>query len=885
MNKRLMGMVVLGVSWICSFGFGANERLRITAEQPDFSDAVVEGSNLSISEEYLLQRSDDLMSGHWQNVWSPVSSVTNAHWRVAPDRAMSFYRLVPNMVPAKNHPWSAETINDDWFYLASDTETLPTLGDAAYSPITLPHTWNANDTLVVGNYRRASSWYRKNLEVTPEMLDQRVYLRFGAAGQRAKVFVNGLGQSVLYHNGGYSAFVCELTGRLSEGSNRIDVWVDNTRVPGIIPQSGDFNFYGGLYRSVQLIVAPEISISRNYRGGPGVRVWSEAVSEDSSDLQVRVRLDNGSTVSAALTVAARLLDSAGRVVSSGTNAVTIAGNAGQSVDVDMPDVEQPGLWSPEHPELYTLVVTLLQDGLILDSSSVKHGFRWFEFTARKGFFLNGRSYKLHGANRHQDKRGVGNALDLQQHYEDLMHMKEAGCNWVRLAHYQQDDYVLQLCDELGLLVWEEIPYVNEGDVASIQPAMESMMREMIEQHFNHPSVVVWGIGNEVMSLQTPTEDYDAITGLVSDMDALVHAEDPIRKSAFVSGDLNLSSRQGIVTLVDVFGYNLYRGWYANEYTSLTTRLNELHAMKPDTPLVLTEFGAGSDLTIHSDLPVMQDFSIEYQNDFLESHLQQLKAPALNWLCGSTWWAFYDFGSSYRGDSIPRVNQKGVMTFDRRETKDAFYLMKSYWSDEPVVHIESETWSNRAGLAEKSVRIFSNMDMVELFLNGVSQGVQSSGFIWPVELVAGDNALEAIGTTGLIEKRHAVTVEYTPTYLASATAEESGNLAGNAVDGDPSTRWAAQGDQSLTIDLLETRSVSGLEISFYNGSSRNYYLEILGSSDGSNWTSLFDGASSGVNIETFSFGVPRSLRYIRIDGAGSSVSDWNSYYETTPLLAP
>ncbi|MBN2163273.1 MAG: carbohydrate-binding protein [Pontiellaceae bacterium] len=771
-----------------------------------------------------------------------------------------------------------------WLYLERDTETLPTDSDDAYESISLPHTWNARDTLSVAAYRRGASWYRKNIVVSPDMLEQRVYLRFGAAGQRAKVFLNGNSQSLIYHKGGYSAFVCELTDQLTAGTNRVDVWVDNRDIPSMIPQSGDFNFYGGLYRDVDLIVAPEVSIARNCYGGPGVRVWSESISTMSSDLNVRVQVDNGDSGAAGVTVEARLLDASGTQVSSGSANATISAGASVPVTLNMSAVSNPDLWSPEDPTLYTLEVKLLQNGTAIDSITVQHGFRWFEFTADSGFYLNGQPYKLRGANRHQDFYRSGNAVNQQQHYEDLLLMKEAGCNWVRLAHYQQSDEVLRLCDELGLLVWEEIPYVNEGDVIAIKPAMLSMMREMIEQHFNHPSILVWAIGNEVL-MSDRGDGYSTIYNLVSDVNALIHAQDPIRKSAFVSGDINQSSDLHIVELVDVFGYNLYRGWYAHAFSSLTARLNELHGMDPGTPLVLTEFGAGSDLNIHSESPVALDFSIEYQNDFMESHLQQIEQPALNWLCGATWWAFADFGSSYRGDSIPHVNQKGVVTFDRQK-KDAFYLMKSYWNDEPMVYIESKDWTERFGAAQKTFRIFSNMDSVELFHDGISLGIQYSGYVWTVPLNDGLNTVLATGRSGSIQRSHAISVDFAapPECTATATAEDGVYVAGNTVDGDPLTSWAAEGNQVLTLDLQQEMPVSGIEINFYNGASRSYDLAILGSANGSSWTALFDGSSSGFSdIETFTFSSIPSIRYLRINALGNSVNDWNSYYETSVLV--
>jgi beta-galactosidase len=782
-----------------------------------------------------------------------------------------------------------EQINDNWLYLERDTDQLPMDDDSAYQSITLPHTWNALDTLETKDYRQAASWYRKNLNITADQLMQRLYLRFGAAGQQAKVVLNG--EEFAQHVGGYSAFTCELTGNLKAGLNRVDVWVSNKIERHIAPQSGDFNFYGGLYRSVQLITAPAVSISRKNLGGPGFRVWSEAVSDRSSDLNITVLIDHGSVETKDITVSATLLDPSGRVVSEGTAAAELNPGTALPVCVAMPSVADPRLWSPEDPALYRVEIQLIQNGSVVDSASVNHGFRWFEFTTDRGFFLNGKPYKLRGANRHQDYYKEGNALAPHRHLDDLKLMKEAGINWLRLAHYQQDDFVLQLCDQMGMLVWEEIPYVNKGKGADFENTLQSMMKDMIEQHFNHPSIILWGMGNETWMNDRgdgKSQNYD----LIRRLNDLAHREDPVRKTVFVIGDRDYAAELKATTIPDVFGYNLYRGWYGSTgYESLTDRLNELRSLDPDTPLILSEFGAGSDLAAHTETPRQQDFSIEYQNDFMESHLNQIEK--IDWLCGVNWWAFCDFGAAHRGDTIPHVNQKGVVTFDRQK-KDAFYLLKSRWSSEPVIYLESPFWTERSGSPTKEYRVFSNLNEVELFHNGRSLGKQADGFCWNVTLAAGENKLLAKGRSGSVQHEHGFRVQFGKEknpYHVRATAEEAGNPAIHLMDGNLKTRWAAEGEQTIFIDLKQIRLVNGVKIKFYKGESRTYKLEMTGSAggergfkSGTEWVSLFAGESTpGAEPQTFLFEKQQEIRYLQIKAKGSSDNRWNSYCEIIPII--
>ena len=593
------------------------------------------------------------------------------------------------VVPVKHQVWpGTESFDADWLFLPADKaipapQPAPNPVAAAPSPapvteapesawekISLPHTWNAADTEATTDYRLGVSWYRKHLPVSAGFLarDQRHYIRFGAANQQAQVYVNG--QLAAEHAGGYSAFTVEVTQMLVEGDNIIEVKVDNRAVKDLCPTSdGLFNLYGGLYRSATFEHSPRICFSRVVHGGPGARVWSEKATDAMADLNCEVFVDDASADDSreGYTVRAELTDGSGKSVAAQVapaKAITRISFAG---------ISKPMLWSPENPALYTVTLRLLKQDKEVDRVTLRHGFRSFRFTADEGFFLNGKPYKLHGVNRHQDCAGRGNALLPEHHARDIRLMKDLGVNWLRLAHYQQDDYVLQLCDELGLLVWEEIPFIRGG---SLLPGFANntrgMLTEMIHQHFNHPSIILWGMGNEIGYKKGPDGRATYFT-LISGLNDLIHRLDPVRKSVIVNGDANNATDQKIMGIPDVIGYNLYQGWYGGTTDKLTARLEDLHAKNPDKPMILSEFGAGAALGKFTDKPKIFDQSEDYQVYFLREYLRQLDAN--KWLCGWNWWNFADF--AWARSSNPKLfNNKGLVTYDRTP-KESYHVLREH----------------------------------------------------------------------------------------------------------------------------------------------------------------------------------------------------------------
>lgn len=648
-----------------------------------------------------------------------------------------------------------QPLNDGWAFALIDADEPPAADDGAWEPVALPHTWNALDTLQRVDYRRAAAWYRRTLDVRPADLADRLYLRFLAAGQAVRVRVNGV--AVGDHAGGYAAFTFEVTPHLHVGTNMIEVWVSNRQTSVLPPLDIDHNQYGGLYRGVDLLRAPVISLARTAEGGPGVYAVSQGVTKDRAPLRVHAALDNGATAEASRQLVVHLLDDAGRAVAFAATRVTLPPGR-TDVTLDLPEVVAPRLWSPATPHLYTLRVELWDERNLADVATVPHGFRFFEFTPDRGFFLNGERLEIRGVNRHQDVYRRGNAVAPEDHLRDFLLIKELGANAVRLAHYQQDDVVLALCDRLGLLVWEEIPLVNAiNETPEFLANTQTMLREMIAQHRAHPSIMIWGLQNEFI-LKQPFL-YPEKRALLQRLNAIAKEMDPTRITATACHGVKEYAENQLTDLADIVGYNMYYGWYNDTFAGLIGALESFRRLDPRTPLLISEFGADSDLRIQRHAPERQDYSEQWQCDMITSYLDDCAANP--WIPGVFYWNMFDFGASHRENAIPGVNQKGLVNFDRSLRKDAFFLFKARWSTEPVLHLASARLTERPA-GPSTYRAFTNFEACELLHNGVSLGRQTEGFEWQVNLVEGPNHLLLTGTKAGIEDRHGVTVLGTPT---------------------------------------------------------------------------------------------------------------------------
>lgn len=611
-----------------------------------------------------------------------------------------------------------KTINDNWEF------RKPT--EALWKPVNLPHTFNP-DAYQQRNYYQGKGLYRRTLTL-PEMVSgRRYYLKVDAASKAADISLNG--RKVGSHAGGYTAFIIDVTGAIQK-ENVIEVTVDNGR-KDITPISADFTFGGGIYRDVWLISTAEQHFSMNNMGSDGIFISTPVVSEKSGVLKVRSGVTNDAQTAATLEVRNAIYSPEGKLIQTLKQKLKLKSGETRTFESISDAIDSPSLWSPERPSLYRIKTTLVdaRTGRQLDEKIHKTGFRWFAFDGNKGFSLNGKPYKLRGLNRHQDQAPAGVALDDEAHRRDIVLMKELGCNFIRISHYPQDDALLEMCDELGLLAWEEIPIIN---IVPATPGYgdncERNLREMIRQHYNHASVIAWGYMNEIL-LTTPSVDSpdwpackERTVALAQRLEAALKEEDPSRVSVMAFNMTNLYNEIGL-NLEDVVGWNLYHGWYVGELKDFDAWCEDQHRRYPDQPMIISEWGAGSDRRLHSTRGHAFDFSIEYQQTYIEHYLPFIEET--EWISGCAYWNFIDFNVAARQESMPRVNNKGL-AYNNRTLKDVAYYFKAMWrKDSPVLRIASRDWDVRTGEMNKSqaIKLYSNMPEVELFVNGQSAGCQ------------------------------------------------------------------------------------------------------------------------------------------------------------------
>ena len=558
---------------------------------------------------------------------------------------------------------------DHWRFTGPDGKTVP---------VQLPHTWNAQDGQDGGNdYWRGSCTYRTSFSCPDfDPASQQVWLQFDGVNASAEVLLNG--KPVCKHDGGYSTFRAQVTDLLAE-ENVLTVLVDNSINDRVYPQKADFTFYGGIYRDVSLLIVSKDHIALDHFGGPGVRV-TPVVRE----LQAKVKVDT--LVEGSGEVAVSLLDASGRLVAQGSGA-----NASL-------ELEHPHLWDGvRDPYLYTCVVQLQKNGQTVDEVKIPVGIRTFSVDAKKGFFLNGRPYPLHGVSRHQDRKGLGNAI--------------------RLAHYQHDQYFYDLCDRCGMIVWAEIPYISEhlphGRENTIQ-----QMKELITQNYNHPSIVCWGVSNEIT---ISTKDKADMLDNHRELNELCHKMDSSRLTTLacyaMCGPFN-----PVAHITDLVSWNLYLGWYVPGLFLNDLWMDFFHLIYPKRPLGFSEYGAEGMPNLHSAHPRRGDHTEEYQAKY---HEYMLKCFARHkWLWSTHVWNMFDFAADARDQGgEPGMNHKGLVTFDRKIKKDSFYLYKAYWAEEPFVHIAGKRYADRTE-STTTVTVYSNQPSVALYVNGELKEMQT-----------------------------------------------------------------------------------------------------------------------------------------------------------------
>lgn len=650
-----------------------------------------------------------------------------------------------------------KTINDNWEFRKSI--------DESWESVNLPHTFNI-DAYQQRNYYQGKGFYRRTLVLPEIVAERRYYMKIDAASKAANIRVNG--KEVGSHVGGYTACIVDITEYIRK-ENLIEITVDNGR-KDITPISADFTFWGGIYRDVWLISTPKQHFNMSNMGSDGIFISTPVVNEKRGVLKVKCEVTNDSHESSILEVRSAIYSPQGKLLQTIKQKQKLKSGETYIFENTSGAIESPDLWSPETPSLYLVKTTLVdpKSGKLLDEKNHKVGFRWFTFDGSKGFFLNGKSYKLRGLNRHQDQAPAGVALDDEAHRRDIFLMKELGCNFIRISHFPQDDAILEMCDELGLLAWEEIPIINiVPNTPGYDDNCEYNLREMIRQHYNHSSVITWGYMNEIL-LTAPSIGKpewlackERTVNLAQRLEAVLKEEDPGRASVMAFNMTNLYNEIGL-NLVDVVGWNLYHGWYVDKLKDFNAWCEDQHRRYPDQPMIISEWGAGSDKRLHSTQGRAFDFSIEYQQTYIEHYLPFIENT--EWISGCAYWNFIDFNMAARQESMPRVNNKGL-AYNNRIWKDVAYYFKAMWrKDIPVIRIASRDWEMRTGEINKpqSIKIYSNMPEVELFINGQSIGCQKIAnchTVFNVILPEGISVLMAQGIKNGKTVQDAMTIQF------------------------------------------------------------------------------------------------------------------------------
>lgn len=600
---------------------------------------------------------------------------------------------------------------DHWYFDKVDTYPETMVLDA--EEVTLPHTWNNIDGTDGGNdYYRGTCHYMKyfNREDLPE--GEEYYLELLGANSSADVYLNG--EKLAHHDGGYSTWRVNLTEHLQD-SNYLVVAVDNAPNDTVYPQMADFTFYGGLYRNVNLIAVPHVHFDLDYYGGPGIQV-TPVVKENGADVEVVVYVKGSENP----TIQYALKDQEGNLLEQF--------EASECSCVF--HLEHPHLWhGRKDPYLYEMVARIVEDGTVVDEVKTRFGIRTFEIDPEKGFILNGEVYPLHGVSRHQDRKGYGNALLPEHHLEDMKLIHEMGANTIRLAHYQHDPYFYDLCDEYGMVVWAEIPYISKH-MATGNDNAKSQMKELVIQNYNHPSIVVWGLSNEITISTGVDEDLMNVHKELNDM---VHQLDPTRKTTMACVSM-LQMDSPLIEVPDVVSFNHYFGWYGGNTDMNGPWFDRFHEMHPNIPVGMSEYGCEA-LNWHTSTPKQGDYTEEYQAYYHEELIKQLFTRPYIW--ATHVWNMFDFGADARQEGGENgQNHKGLVTFDRTYKKDSFYAYKAWLSEEPFVHLCGKRYVYR-NEDMTNITVYSNLPSVDVYLNDVFYATKESDdhffyFVVPLE---------------------------------------------------------------------------------------------------------------------------------------------------------
>ena len=627
----------------------------------------------------------------------------------------------------RNNMRNIINLNKDWKFIQKDAG-LPNSLLTDWTSVDLPHTWNAVDGHDGnGSFDRGTYWYAKTF-ATPKQAfgGNRVFVEILAAGQQATVYVNGT--EVVYHEGGYSTFRADVTDLCKEdGENLLVVACSNERKESVYPQSADFTFYGGLYRGVNIISVPDAHFDLEYYGGPGIQVTPTPCDCGGAMFDI-VTYTKG--IDENFTVLYSICDAEGKEVAGGCRPADDT-----KIKLFVPDAKK---WEIDDPYLYTVTALLQRRNEAFDEVSARVGVRSFSCDPDKGFIINGKETPLRGVSRHQDMLYKGNALSKADHYHDAELIKELGANTIRLAHYQHNQYFYDACDEMGFVVWAEIPFISvmNKDPEAHQNCI-SQMKELIIQNYNHPSICFWGISNEILIggiSEQLVENHKELNELVKELD-------PTRLTTIAHVSMT-PIESPLHHITDVISYNHYFGWYGGKMEENGPWMDNFHKVHPDLCLGLSEYGCEGIVTYHGPNPACKDYSEEYQALYHEHMAKMLEERP--WIWSSHVWNMFDFGCAARDEGgVAGRNNKGLVTMDRKTKKDSYYIYKAYWNKAPMVHICGRRYAQRAGETTE-IRVYSNQPTVTLYLNGEKAEEKSAEkvFVFTVALAEGQNIVVA-----------------------------------------------------------------------------------------------------------------------------------------------
>ncbi|MDN3491120.1 glycoside hydrolase family 2 TIM barrel-domain containing protein [Winogradskyella bathintestinalis] len=611
----------------------------------------------------------------------------------------------------------SKVINSGWQFSENKTN---------WETINIPHTWNKLDAFDdASGYRRGLGYYKKQVFIASEEIEKVHYVKFNAVNQEATIFING--KEVGNHKGGYTAFNFNITKYLNYNTyNLIEVTVENTHNEDIPPLDADFTFYGGIYRDVELIALPKQHFSLDDFATDGFYINYPEVSADEARIEITAILNNAALRHKNVKLKFNLSNAQGNIVKSHTENLNLKSETTEVFKINLPEITDPKLWSPENPYLYKLKLVLQDNkGRILDTKTTNIGFRWVSVDPKKGFFLNGKPIKLIGVNRHQDYESYGNAVPLSLQKKDIKLIKDMGSNVIRFAHYPHARELYKHCDELGILVWTEIPIVNK--VTNSEAFFETsitMQKEHIKQYYNYPSVVMMGYMNEIFlrlafdkkESEAEKEERKKYTyQLAKLLEDLTRKEAPNHITVMALHFNELYNDTKIADLSMLVGWNLYFGWYHDTIKDLGVFLDDQHQRYPDRAIMISEYGPGADVNISTTTPLRYDYSQEYQLLLHSGYYHQVQER--EFVTGMTAWNFADFGSEFRGETKPHVNQKGLVQYNR-EPKEVYYWYQSVLNNSPFIHIAK--YQNELTLLENNthdVVVFSNQHNGKIYVNG------------------------------------------------------------------------------------------------------------------------------------------------------------------------